>query len=551
MNTIETALGKIVETDVLVLGAGGAGSGAAIAARREGADVVLLEKGKLESCGSAGGGNDHFLAVLESGDPLDTCDTFVGFLAKPISGYTPAMLRNGWFKIMPVILEILEQENVDFVRNPDGSYLRTQGFGQPGNWWINIAGGQTLKRKIARRVRAEGAHVFDYMLVTKLLKSGNHISGCLAYNHITGEFSTFKAKKVVCCLGRTVNRVSANSTGNPFNCWHDPYVTGAYYALTYDIGAKIMNMDVAEGATLIPKGWGAPGMNGINGMGGRELNALGERFMGKYDPMWENGVRRNQIQGTYQELIEGKGPPFYMDMRHFTEEDARHLQYVLMPGDKATYNDYMKQKGVCFKRDLLEVEISELGLEGFLWVKDNLETSVDGLFSGCEFPYFSGAICGGYYAGQQAARAAKAGGRFFEIDMDVAAAEKARVRAPLDRDEGIPETYFEGAIRTVMDYYMGFRRNEKGIQIALEKLQFIGTYASRITAKNFHELLRTHEALFMHKACLLTILTCIQRKESGRAIYKRSDYPDPNPDMNKPIIIWQEEGQVRFSWGAP
>jgi succinate dehydrogenase/fumarate reductase flavoprotein subunit len=240
-----------------------------------------------------------------------------------------------------------------------------------------------------------------------------------------------------------------------------------------------------------------------------------------------------------------------MDMRHFTEEDARHLQYVLMPGDKATYNDYMKQKGVCFKRDLLEVEISELGLEGFLWVKDNFETNVDGLFSGCEFPYFSGATCGGYYAGQQAAKAAKADGRLFEIDMDVAAAEKARVHAPLERDEGIPETYFEGAIRSVMDYYMGFRRNEKGIRIALEKLQFIGTYASRIRANNFHELLRTHEALFMHKACLLTTLTCAQRNESGRAIYKRSDYPDPNPEMNKPIIIWQEDGQFRFSWGAP
>ena len=84
-------------------------------------------------------------------------------------------------------------------------------------------------------------------------------------------------------------------------------------------------------------------MNGINSMGGRELNALGERFMGKYDPMWENGMRRNQIQGTYQEMIEGKGPPFYMDMTHFTEEDARHLQYVLMPGDKATYTDWTEQ----------------------------------------------------------------------------------------------------------------------------------------------------------------------------------------------------------------
>src|SRR5512139_4069946 len=103
MKTTETPFGKMIETDVLILGAGASGSCAAIAARREGVDVVLLEKGKLESCGSAGGGNDHFLAVLEKGDPLDTRGAFIEFFAKPITGYTPAMLENGWFKQMPVI----------------------------------------------------------------------------------------------------------------------------------------------------------------------------------------------------------------------------------------------------------------------------------------------------------------------------------------------------------------------------------------------------------------------------------------------------------------
>lgn len=53
MKVTETSLGKMVETDVLVLGAGVSGSGAAIAAKREGADVVLLDKGRPESCGQA------------------------------------------------------------------------------------------------------------------------------------------------------------------------------------------------------------------------------------------------------------------------------------------------------------------------------------------------------------------------------------------------------------------------------------------------------------------------------------------------------------------
>jgi succinate dehydrogenase/fumarate reductase flavoprotein subunit len=551
MNITETGLGKIVETDVLILGAGAAGSGAAIAARREGVDVVLVEKGKLESCGSAGGGNDHFTAALNAGAETDTCEAFTGFFGKPTSGWTAAMIGNGWFKMIPVVLEILEQEGVKFLRNEDGSYLRTAGFGQPGAWFLNISGGQTLKRKIARRVRAEGAHVFDYVLITKLLKEGGRIAGCLGYQVHTGEFFIFKAKKVICCLGKTVNRVSTNSSGNPFNTWHDPFVTGAYFALTYEVGAKLMNMDIAEQATLIPKGWGAPGMNGINSMGGRELNALGERFMGKYDPMWENGLRRNQIQGTYQEFVEGKGPPFHIDMTHFSEEEARILQYDLMPGDKATYNEYTSQKGINFKRDLLEVEISELGLEGGLCVKENFETTVEGLFCGCVFPYVSGALCGGYYAGTQAARSAREDGRLCGIDEETAEREKERIFAPLRLEEGISYKEFEGAVRSVMDYYMGLRRNQKGMEIALDKLNFIGTYAPRIKARDHHELMRTHEGLFMHQTCILTTLTCLQRKESGRGIYKRTDFPDLNHEMNKPLLIWQEDGRFNFSWGAP
>jgi succinate dehydrogenase/fumarate reductase flavoprotein subunit len=549
MKIEQTSMGKLIETDVLILGAGAAGSGAAIAARREGVDVVIVEKGKLESCGSAGGGNDHFLAVLERLGPTDSREALIDFFNKPTSGLTPIMIEKGWFDIMPKILAILEHENVEFVRNNDGSYLRTQGFGQPGQWWINIARGQTLKRKIARHVRAAGAHVLNYVLVTKLIRTGNRVSGCLGYDVLNGEFYLFKAKTIVCCLGKTANRVSVNSTGNPFNSWHDPYTTGAYYVLPFEAGVKVLNMDIAESATLIPKAYGAPGMNGINSMGGRELNALGERFMGKYDPMWENGIRRNQIQGTYQELIEGKGPPFYMDMTHFTEEEAHHLQNVLMPGDKATYNDWAERLGINFKQSPLEVEISELSLEGLLYVKDNFETNVSGLFSGCVFPYVSGALCGGYYAGQQAAIGSK-GGELLDIDGEIARDEKDRIFAPLNRKDGIDQKIFERAVRNVMSYYMGFRRNEKGMKVALEKLHFIGEQAFRVKAGNYHELLRVHESLFMHRTSILTTLSCLQRQESGRAIYKRSDFPDVNPGMNKPLVIQQDDGQIKFSWGV-
>ena len=64
MATPLDSLGIVHETDVLILGAGASGCGAALSASRHGLRVLLADKGKLESCGSLGGGNDHFIAVL-------------------------------------------------------------------------------------------------------------------------------------------------------------------------------------------------------------------------------------------------------------------------------------------------------------------------------------------------------------------------------------------------------------------------------------------------------------------------------------------------------
>jgi len=266
-------LGKTIETDVLVLGSGAAGCGAAIAAKRKGARVLLLDKGKLESSGGLGGGNDHFMAVLHSDNEMDTTEAVVNFYAGPLSGLTPRMIEEGWVKMMPIVLDILQEVGVEFVQNQDGSWLRSVGFGQPGSWWIHIKNGQFVKRFLARKIRDIGIDVLDHVMVTKLLKSDNSIAGCVGYNVLDGMFYTIKAKKIVLALGNAASRGWTNSTGNPYNVWQSPYNTGGQFVLAYEAGAQVINLDIGQKATIIPKGFGAPGMNGINSMGGHELNA--------------------------------------------------------------------------------------------------------------------------------------------------------------------------------------------------------------------------------------------------------------------------------------
>ena len=60
-----------LETELLILGTGAAGCGAALAARQAGIRTLMVDKGKLESSGCLGGGNDHFIAVLNTDEPQD------------------------------------------------------------------------------------------------------------------------------------------------------------------------------------------------------------------------------------------------------------------------------------------------------------------------------------------------------------------------------------------------------------------------------------------------------------------------------------------------
>jgi succinate dehydrogenase/fumarate reductase flavoprotein subunit len=547
MTDEQNDLGRIVQTDILVLGSGAAGCGAAIAAKERGVRVALIDKGKLESSGCVGGGNDHFKAILHSGQENDTEEVFVNFFKGPTSGLSAEMLSL-WVKAMPPMLDVLQEVGIKFMQTPDGTWVRTSGFGEPGAWYIQIENGQLIKRRLARKIRQMGVDVFDYVMITKLLTQDDRIIGAVGYHVLDGTLYVFKAKSVVLALGKGANRATTNSTGNPYNIWHQPYNTGSQFVLAYDAGARLINLDLKQLATLLPKGYGSAGMNGINAVGAYELNALGERFMGKYHPMMENGPRHRQVQGTHLELTAGKGPPFHMDMRHCDKEELRVLQYILMPGDKATFLDYAEQAGVDFAKYPMEVELSEIEFGGLVLADDHLETTVKGLFSGCQFDSLSGAMCGGYAAAVEAVEAASRVKASPPVNLEEIRNEKERIFRPIQTTKGIHYERFERAIRQVMMYYMGFVRNEKSITTALDRLNFIEGYLDKLQASDVHELMRANESVHLLKMCQLATRATMERKESGRTIYRRSDYPDLDPQYSKVLAIWQESGEQRLTW---
>ena len=125
-----TAWGKRIKTDVLILGTGASGVGAALRAAELKADVLMVGQGRLESSGCLGGGNDHFMAALGTDEPNDTREAFVGFFMKSAFGYREAQL-NQWFDAIKPCVKILEEVDTEFLIK-DGKRYRSVGFGQPG-----------------------------------------------------------------------------------------------------------------------------------------------------------------------------------------------------------------------------------------------------------------------------------------------------------------------------------------------------------------------------------------------------------------------------------
>ena len=126
--------------------------------------------------------------------------------------------------------------------------------------------------------------------------------------------------------------------------------------------------------------------------------------------------------------------------------------------------------------------------------------------------------------------------------------EKEQIFRPMRTSEGMGYERFERAIRQVMTYYMGFVRNEQGMETALRRLDFIESYVPRLHASSYRELMRANEAVHLLKTCRLSTLATKERRESGRSIYRRSDYPEKNDDYNRLLAIWQQDGAPLTAW---
>jgi adenylylsulfate reductase subunit A len=536
-----------IDTDLLVVGGGVAGSMAAIPALEAGLKVVICEKGRvLDHCGSIGCGVDHYLTVMDTGPEWDTPEFLIRHVPELTDYIVDMAVASRVIREMPRIFRKLESFGIDFKDKQTGDYYRLRSFGLPGTYHINFDG-TDFKKQIGERVRKGKATVLMRTMVVQLLVRDNRAYGAIAFNFRTGEWFAIRARAVVLAAG-DVNRISKNASGMPFDSWHFPYNTGDAHAMGYRSGALLANMESVE-ATLTPKGFSCQGLNALVSLGAHFVNRHGERFMFKYDKKGENARRAVIADAAINEYLLGNGP-IYLDCRHLPQEILDRMEATLQV-DRYTLPAFYRQKGVNFREEPIEISISELSIRrsgvyfrgSGLAVDTNGETSVEALFAAGDCATVSGGIAGaavlGHIAGEgSVGRIRETRGALPPVDMEAAAAIRAQSDLHLACMEGMSWREFEDATRQTVTDYVGVRRTEKGLRLALETLRALAQRESALRADDLHGLMRVNEAKNIRLNAELMASASLARRETRTgSSHLRLDYPRTDEQNWRKFVI--------------
>ncbi|HUE38361.1 MAG TPA: FAD-binding protein, partial [Candidatus Binatia bacterium] len=282
------------EHDVLVIGAGGAGLRAAIAAAAEGVSVGLVCKSLLGKAHTvmAEGGIAASLANVDDRDSwkVHFADTMRG--GQYLNNWRMAELHA---KEAPDRVRELEAWGALFDRTGDGRILQ-RNFG--GHKYPRLAHvGDRTGLEMIRTLQDHGIHrgidVHMECTVLRLLLDDGRVVGAFGYDRERGRFRVFRAKAVVLGTGGIGRAYKITS-----NSWE---YTGDGHALAYEAGADLMDMEFVQfhptGMVWPPSVRGILVTEGVRGEGGVLRNKDGRRFM--FDDIPEN--YRNQTADNEEE----------------------------------------------------------------------------------------------------------------------------------------------------------------------------------------------------------------------------------------------------------
>ncbi|MGL4634798.1 MAG: L-aspartate oxidase [Beijerinckiaceae bacterium] len=320
---------ETISTDILILGAGGAGLFAALHAKKATPhlSVTIACKGLLGKSGCTRMVQGGYNVALIPGDSVERhfMDTIEGGKWLPNQDLA-------WTLVTQALVRVRELENeigCFFDRNPDGSLHGKAFAGQTFDRTVHkgdLTGIEIINRLMEQVWARPGISRLEEHRALSLIKSedGQSISGVLLLDMRTGAFKLVRAKAVLLATGGGPTMYKYHTPSS------DKSMDGLAMALR--AGLTLRDMELVQfhpTGVLAGKGTRMTGTiieEGLRGAGGYLLNGSDERFMFNYHERGERATRDLVSQSMYREMQAGRTTPnggIYIAMGHLGPEKVR------------------------------------------------------------------------------------------------------------------------------------------------------------------------------------------------------------------------------------
>jgi fumarate reductase (CoM/CoB) subunit A len=539
-----------LETDVLVVGGGGAGARAAIAAEESGANVILATKHFLGRSGCTPQ-LVYLSAVGSWGAKDDSVELAVQDLLKAGGNLgDPALLRILVEESEGRILD-LESYGARFDKEANGKFVIAQlaGHSRPRTLTFNARKlGSTMMHSLAREVRRRKIQTLEQVMLTKLFTRNGAMIGGGFLDYGRGEFFAVSSKCVVLATGG-YGAIYSPSTVSKED-------TGDGLVLALDAGAELVDM---ENVSFLPGNNRAWGSQKSWGETPHFLNTKGERFMLRYNPTGaEFGTKEVIVQSIAREVKEGRGTDrggVYSDLSHLPWNNPSVQQ------DMSDLVEHGKRFGYDPRKDPVEIWPVAHTPTGGIPIGKNCETKVPHLFA-------AGSVAFGMYGfgriegftsmitqvfGKRAGYAAAAEAKSTPgsaISNEEIQKEKDRVLSILDQNQvgdAVRPAVIKEQIHSIMYEHAWVLRDEKSLTTGLNEILKlreiklkVSSPSSRVLNMDWLEALEVPNLLLMSELLLRASLT---RKES-RGAFSRTDYPATDEDNWRVNIAFRRKGDA-------